>query len=159
MTMTVDVRGDEALLRKLEPNGLLGPALRGLMQDAALVVEGEAKRRAKPHSVDTGRLANSIQSQVESRAVPLHASVFTKLEYARAAEFGRGPGRMPPVEPIEDWARRHGSPGLGFVIARAIGRRGTRGIRYMREGAEAAKGKFPALVAKAAQEIKQRWQR
>jgi hypothetical protein len=53
-------------------------------------------------------------------------------QYAVVVHEGRRAGaRMPPVDVIRAWAQRHGiDPGAAFPIARAIGRRGTRPLKY-----------------------------
>lgn len=56
--------------------------------------------------------------------------------YGRAVRGGRRPGRMPPVEALIPWVRAklHVSEarvrGVAFVVARAIGRRGTKPNPY-----------------------------
>ena len=58
------------------------------------------------------------------------ATVGNALEYARAIESGRRPGRMPPVEPIRYWVENKlglqlpESRGVAFAIARNIAKRG-----------------------------------
>jgi hypothetical protein len=55
------------------------------------------------------------------------------VNYARYVEEGRRPGRMPPPAALEGWARRKtGSISAAFLIARAIGRRGTRPQPYLK---------------------------
>ena len=52
-------------------------------------------------------------------------------------EEGRKPGTMPPVEPLERWARRKlGVRGLGFVIARSIARKGIAPRRFFARAIE-----------------------
>lgn len=52
-------------------------------------------------AVDTGALLNSIHVEMEGDAV----IVGSNLEYAPHVEFGTRP-HFPPLEPIEEWARR-----------------------------------------------------
>lgn len=77
----------------------------------------------------TGNLRRSIQKKPST---PTRGLVTVGEKYGAAVEFGRKPGAMPPVEPLERWAKvKLGQSGLGFVIARKIGRSGTKAQPYM----------------------------
>lgn len=68
---------------------------------------------------------------------------FNAPAYWKWAENGRGPGKMPPINVIEDWiTRRKITPrsntktpmstrSLAFLIARKIGREGTEGSHFL----------------------------
>jgi len=155
--LKVKIIGLEQLTKKLQADHLLGPPIKKAMQKSMLFVEGEARKGAKPHAVDTGELARSIKSSLGPEAVPLSAKVFTNKIYALPAEFGRKPGKMPPVDAIAGWVRRHGIGVPPFVIARAIGRRGTKGIFYMKKAAEAGQKKIPGFFKEAASAIEKIW--
>lgn len=50
-------------------------------------------------------------------------------DYVQWIENGRRSGKMPPLEPIEKWCKRHGinaSPSVLFAIRRMIGNEGIR---------------------------------
>jgi hypothetical protein len=72
------------------------------------------------------------------------------LDYALWAEKGRGPGKWPPRAPIELWVRRKlgisppESHQVAFLVARAIGRRGTKGAHMAEKGLSAVKGVIEA---------------
>lgn len=91
----------------------------------------------------TSRIKNDIRENLTANGTSntgnLRRSVFVdKAEhdigvvgvgerYGGAVEYGRPAGRMPPVDPIERWARtKLGKPGLGWPIAMKIKQRGTR---------------------------------
>lgn len=78
--------------------------------------------------VDEGRLRSSTTWQLGHDARGLVARVGTPVEYALVVHEGRRPGqRPPPSAAIAGWLRRNGAdPRLAFVVARAIGQRGTR---------------------------------
>jgi hypothetical protein len=124
-----------------------------------LYVQGEARKGAKPHSVDTGETARSIEAQLAPGPTPLSATVFTRKLYAPAVEFGRRPGKQPPVDAIAPWVRRHGIDAPAFVIARAIGRRGTQGLFFMRQAAEAGRRRIGDFLRASAREMQTRWPR
>jgi hypothetical protein len=106
--------------------------------------------------VDLGvlRASGRVQSPVYT-----DRSVTVTLSYGGAASAyavyvheGIGPavGRpafMPPVEPFEEWARRHGMEGMGFVIARAVGMRGLKPTKYLERPFLNYAGTLPSAFA------------
>jgi len=140
---------DKGLQRDLKRFGERGnKAVRMAMEQSLQMIADEAKRNTP---VDMGRLMSSIGTttkegiyEVKGLGVDVVGRVGSRVIYAPYVEMGRKPGAtMPPVWAIEEWARRHGMAGLGFVIARAIGRRGIKG-RHMLENA--AKNKAEQVV-------------
>ena len=92
----------------------------------------EVKKEARS---DTGTARSRVGSEITRTAgseiigkVGISGSDATEVPYGPyALEYGRLPGRMPPPEKLEEWAiRKQLGPGLGFIIARAIGRRGVK---------------------------------
>ena len=84
--MKVILNGEEQLIERLE--GLVDiQKLERAMAKAALYVEGEAKKKAPR---DTGELANSITSKVETSGSEVTGTVFTPLYYAPYVEYGTG---------------------------------------------------------------------
>ena len=89
-----------------------------VMRDAKLNLRGSGGRNSR---VDTGRLIDSITTRVSKNV----GIVGTNVEYAPYIEFGTS-AHFPPVAALEEWAqRKFRKKGIGFVIARAISRRGT----------------------------------
>ena len=90
--------------------------------------------------VNTGALRAAMTTDIVSSPVSLVGSVMNPLIYAWPVERGRQPGRMPPVSAIELWVvRKLGiqspeSRGVAYVIARAIGKRGTAGAGMFWKG-------------------------
>lgn len=157
----VEIRGQRRIMRKLAPQYLLGGPVADLVNRLATWVQREARKGAKPHPGDRGELARSIRTDLASTREPLgsmSAKVAPRKSYAWPVEKGRLPGRMPPSDVIADWLRRHGSdPRLGFVVARAIGRRGTKGLHYMENALKAGRSKAREFAPAAARAIGQRW--
>lgn len=80
--------------------------------------------------VDLGGAIGSLKPEMVSPTLPwLIGQVGSDLEYMGNLEFGRAAGStMPPINAIDVWAeRKTGESGLGFVIARSIGRHGIEG--------------------------------
>lgn len=160
--MTIDFDGMRKLLDAMDDDVLRTP-IRKLLQKSAFEVEKEAKKRAP---VDTGLLRSSITTSIDFRPVPTFASVGTNVHYAPYMEFGtgllaegepaKGGRHYPPASALDRWATRHGFPeeGGGFLVARAIGRRG--GLeprRYLTGGAKVASKRFPKFINTAAEDI------
>lgn len=120
------MRGEDKIIASFAaaPQVLASIATDAIETSAKLVKQRSRRIAGSPPIVNTGELARGIDFQMQSR---LSARVGADTKYSPFVEFGRGAGRMPPVAPIERWARtKLGKSGLGFAIARKIGRRGTK---------------------------------
>lgn len=102
----------------------------------------------------TGHYAQGWQTTVTGHALQeLTGKVTNACGYAVYVEYGRGPGKPPPLEPIMLWAKRKGLAAeerelrsVAFLIARAIGRRGTI-ARFMQGGVGPAGARVVAETA------------
>lgn len=87
-----------------------------------LGITGEALLRAVAPVGPTKEYRNQITHEIQGDRL----TVLSRARHRVQVEDGRRPGRMPPPLAI---ARRLGIPvGQAFVVARAIGRRGTKGL-------------------------------
>lgn len=163
-----EVRVDSAKIHRLEDRlgGATGGSifeveLRHALEDTLLDMEAVARRRAKPHTVDTGTTARAIESRIYRGGRGLEGKLFTRQIAARAIEFGRRPGgKMPPSAPIADWVRRHRLPPTAvFLIRRKIARRGTTGLFFMRAAAEQAQQSIKKYADRAFLAIQASWGR
>ena len=103
--------------------------MRTAMQRSVLTVEADAKREV---DVDTGDLRRSITSEVAVSPGQVVGKVVSNKPHARAREFGRPPGKMPPKGVLVDWLRRHGIPEeMEYVIRRKIAVSGSPGKPYL----------------------------
>lgn len=160
---------------KAEPFGHLSkPDLRQLsgafgrfLNRVAITIQGYARKRAP---VDTGRLRNSIGIEIDSSIPPIWAKIGTNVNYARPMEYGTGKlsddpasahaAHFPPSGALDVWAKRHGIAGGGFVVARAIGRRGgLKPRRYLRGGLADSRGAIAGFVQQLDSDVKAIWQR
>lgn len=134
--VTIDTRQLDALIADF-PH-LTSAAVEELdkaLTQALAVAETEVIARTP---VNFGLLRQSWQTtQTHTSPTAAMGAVVSNWPYAAAVEYGRKPGKMPPVDAIELWVRRKlqisddkRARSVAFVIARAIGRRGTVG-RYM----------------------------
>lgn len=123
---------------------LLAIEIHRALQISTLAIEADARRGAPQ---DTRRLHSSINSRVEGTYPNLIGVVGPSVRYGANVEFGRrAGGKMPPVDALLGWVRRHtpaGSlpragqsrdrylRGRAFALARAIQRRGIRPQPYL----------------------------
>jgi len=96
-------------------------ATRDAMTTSLVLLEADQRRNV---AQDTRRLMGSINHTITGSGGNLTGRVGPSVRYAYWVEHGRKPGRPPPTDAIAGWARRHGAN--PFVVARAIGRHGTR---------------------------------
>lgn len=77
----------------------------------------------------TGELEGSVSGTATDSKVEIRSNSYGDI----VLEYGRRPGKFPPVEPLERWAMLHGmDKGAGYLIARKIAQRGTE--KYRRGG-------------------------
>ncbi len=139
----ITINGLDKLLSKL--NGMerqvIDPEIRTFLTTATGIIAREAQQRAPK---DTGGLANDFTTSVSGYTGHI-------LNYNRAArpmEYGTGllseapdskhSRHFPPPAALDDWAQRHGFPN-GFIVARAIYRRGGLAPRKFLRGAVESK--------------------
>ena len=139
----LDTSEIEALIREIPGfNFTIFAEMRKGMKEALDVLHAEITGRTP---VNTGALRQSIQPVIRGRAPSFVGEVGTPLVYGWPVERGRKPGKMPPIDAIELWVNRklglEGSEarGVAYLIARTIGRRGTRGEAMFFRGTEASR--------------------
>ena len=157
MSVEFDPEWARFMLRLRTSARVMAQEQRQAMQAALLLVERDARANSPQ---DTRRLLGSIthainQTPTAAGNIVLEGRVGPSVRYGAPVEFGRRPGRMPPPDALLGWVRRHWSPrgttaragrarnrawgaregelrSAAFVLARAIGRRGTPAQPYMR---------------------------
>jgi|SRR5262245_3484470 len=128
-----------------EINVTLSPALESLPARLDRAIERaheqsgrETVNELRGGILDAGAVASfsglrSIEKQFTERGAIKAWLVGSQLNYAPFAfEYGRRPGKQPPVEAILKWMAFKGIPGdrgTAFIIARAIGKHGVRARR------------------------------
>lgn len=112
------------------------------MNEALAVLEEQIAGRVP---VNSGFLRSSIGTNLYGEDMAIRGEVVSIASYGAAVEYGRKPGKMPPVAAIELWVRRKlginndkEARSVAYVIARAIGRRGTVGAHMFQLGMSAA---------------------
>jgi hypothetical protein len=144
MSITVRLEGAKELQAGLRAApATLASETRTAMEASLLLVEGTARTLAPK---DTGRLGGSITHSIAGGGASLTGRVGPSVAYGLFVEKGRRPGRMPPVDAVASWARRHGiNP---FVLARAIGRRGTKARPFLEPAYRQNAGKIIELFGR-----------
>lgn len=85
---------------------------------------------------------------------------FNAPEYWKYANYGRQPGKMPPVSAIEEWITRRrivpesntSTPNvtsLAYVIARKIGKEGTIGTNFLEKSLDEQKEYWMSTISSA----------
>lgn len=120
---------------------LLGKAASEFANQAVSTVKRDYLSGGGDHlNVQTGRLRSSIRYLLAEGEKEISTTFGSDVPYAAAWEFGRKAGSMPPSGPLATWARRNlgvkGSEAksVGFLIARAIARRGQKAKPFLEPG-------------------------
>jgi phage gpG-like protein len=134
--------------------------LRRALTASLLMIEADAKRNVRQ---DTRRLGGSINHEITGAYPNLIGRVGPSVQYGVFVEFGRKPGRMPPVNALLGWVRRHAASGSlpraganrdrilynrAFALARAIGRRGIPPRPFMGPAYRRNEGAITALFGR-----------
>ena len=147
MELNYTIEGLDELVKKLEPNQLLGTGLNKFFNKAALETEARVKEKTP---VDMGRLRADINHEIDSAAVPQWARIGTNTAYAPFVEYDTKP-HFPPIDAITPWADRHGID--PFLVALAIAKKGTKGAHMFEQGLEAASSRFSEFASELGNDI------
>jgi hypothetical protein len=114
------------------------------LTSAGLRVRNAARESLKRQKrVDSGELQASISEPRRVQGEEVAFDVIAQESYGIYVEYGRGPGKQPPPDVLLAWVKRRlGLEGAeaksaAFLIGRSIGKTGTPGAYFLREGAEA----------------------
>lgn len=157
---TLQVRGTKELHATLAAMGAQAPQAAG----AALFIEGErimaASKPLVPVDMGPLRASGHVQPPVVSAGRVSVAIGYggSGSEYAVFVHEGTGPavGRpafFPPMDAIEGWVRRNLAPpedevrSVTFLVARAIGQRGLRPLKFLERPLNAAKSGMAGRLA------------
>ena len=143
--LRTEIHGLKEAQAKMEQvvKDLNGAPYLNAMRDATLLVTRDAKINAP---VDTGRLRASITPEVKQRWRRVEGVVGSNVKYAPYVELGTRP-HWPPPGALATWARRHGID--EFLVQRAIGRRGTKAVEFLKRAFEDNSERIVALLGHA----------
>ena len=146
-----ELKGADDVARKL---GKIKGPIRPLVQRVIMRGKNTAKNAAKPHSGDTGAVANAIRSRIAPGEMPAEGRVYTNIPAAQRIELGRKAGDRPALNLMKRWASRHGIPtNKAFELAESIESRGSTGVGFMQKGAEKITEAMSEELAQATREI------
>lgn len=83
-------------------------------------------RRAYREQGYTGLFGNTAKFLFHRHKAELFAPRYTQYML-----YGRRPGKMPPLEPIQLWMERYNIPGNPWGVAKKIARYGTKGNNFL----------------------------
>jgi hypothetical protein len=142
MPIHVIVRGAQEIARKFGNRPARAAMWQNELEEETTLLKATAEANS---ATFTGDLRRSWEGRAISTGTSLLAAVGSPLEYAPYVEEGRKPGRQPPPDAIEAWvARRGGSSGAAFMLARSIAARGTQPKRML---GDAVDHTLPARLA------------
>ena len=142
------------------------------LNDFGKVIIDNYKSQLEAEQMNNGELYRTISYSVSTGTGGWVISV-SLADYWKYVEYGRRPGKMPPVSAIENWINvkqiiphsmtlKSGKtviptiPQLSFLIARSIGRRGIAPKPLFQKSFEAAKKQFIQVIKDAiTQDIKE----
>lgn len=161
----ITIKGLDKLIKKARRDVILAEPLRDFFKRAVVIVQRNVKRRTP---VDRGGLRNNVYTEVDNSRIPTWGKIGTNEKYAKPVEFGTGllsdapdSGRrryFPPPAALDLWASRHGIPGGGYAVARAIYLRGgTKPVRMFREGLKASQPEIAQQLQGAKASMEKRW--
>jgi hypothetical protein len=129
---------------------------RGLIRGSARAVNILQQATEDAKSFDRGEYKRGWKATVEDRS----ARVFNAAPHAVFVEYGRRPGRMPPVDVLARWAGRKGLAGkgrgkaeravsIGWAIAKTIAKHGLKGRFVFRKSLRAIREAMTFELKKA----------
>jgi hypothetical protein len=138
MKVSIKLKGMDALMKELERQKSKTAGVKAEVLYSALQIKTQAQDNARAlKAIDTGNLRNSIIAETTPNG--LSAEIGSPFPYAPYVEFGTRP-HFPPMEALEDWARKHKIP--VFLVARAIAKRGLPARPYLNPAFFSIEGEF-----------------
>jgi hypothetical protein len=100
-----------------------------VINEMAIAIQTQAQDNVRAlGAVDNGQLRQSITVDTVSRG--FGAEIGPEEPYGLYIELGTRK-HFPPVQPLEEWAHRHGMDGAGYAIAKKISKRGTQARPFL----------------------------
>lgn len=138
MKVKITLKGMDALMKEIERQKSKTALIKQEVLASALDIKSQAQDNARAlKAIDSGNLRNSIIAETTRNG--LSAEIGSPLPYAPYVEFGTR-AHFPPMEALEDWARKHKIP--VFLVARAIAKRGLPARPYLNPAFFSIEGEF-----------------
>lgn len=116
-----------------------------VLDDITAMLESDVVVRTPAGVGGAAGLRGSIEGTVTEMRGVATGIVGTAIPYGEVIEYGRKPGKFPPTGPLELWVRRKlgvngdKAPGVAFLVARKIAKKGFKGAHMFSEAWEADK--------------------
>ena len=78
-----------------------------------------------------GEFGQTAHFEIDTTSAKNPAAILHTPAYTPFLLYGRGPGKMPPLEPIESWMEAKGLTGSSFAIRKHIADFGTPGNDFL----------------------------
>lgn len=125
--ITVQIKGIEKLQDAIKRYPVIATQnINSAIRKSLGQVERSATQKAPK---DMGQLKGNWRTEMGT----LRGSLASGMDYALFVHDGTRP-HFPPIEAITPWANRHGIP--PFLVARAIARKGTKAVPFLRDALE-----------------------
>lgn len=154
---------DNLSKKRLNNNRWMAAAITTAMRQAGLAVQRESVILAP---INTGGLRQSITVELgQDKPYPLSVIIGPSVKYGRFVEFGRKPGKAPPISAIEPWVRlklkvaRPRSLRVAYLVARSIAKHGVKAKPFMEPGRKKALPAIDAIFARLRQDLAKAWGR
>jgi len=118
LEISVKLTGSEAVMKLLRNKGdKINDAMVEAITHGAMAIIGDAKKNCP---VDTGRLRNSITSEIKKNSGSIVGKVGTNVKYAPHVEYGFKK-HLAPIG--NEWLTKHGFPKSkkGFLFVKSSG--------------------------------------
>ncbi len=153
-TVKLSIEGIDKLLKKLEPDKLIGTTARRVLGKAGYLMRAEAKKAASsgrpgPFRL-TGNLRNRIWMKLDKAKIPLWVKVFPVAPHAHLVEKGhkQQPGRYVPVLGMKRIGKGEGKG--KYRISQGVGARlvatQVKGYPFMIPTFEKMKGRLDGIL-------------
>lgn len=160
LVISFDDHGLAALYR--EAPAMIDHEMNLAMNVAVQHLEGSVVKFT-PRGAGPVHLYQTITSQVRGTGVEITGEVFSTDVPVKVAsvEDGRSPGKMPPWGPgssLALWVERKagGDSSAAFLIARAIGRRGTQGAHMFQKAFDSSRSEIEQMLERVAEDLVRR---
>lgn len=91
---------------------------------AGLIISRMDKNMIQADAIASGELRNSLNYKVVEKMEGYQVQILA-ADYFEYVEYGRRPGKIPPINKIKEWCRYRGIPQqAAFPIAKKIGKFG-----------------------------------
>jgi len=152
---------DKLTKKRLNDNKWMADAIERALRQSGLAVQAEAVILAP---INTGALRQSITTVVDERPpFPLWVEVGPSVNYGRYVEFGRKPGKMPPVSALEPWVRTKLKPknprAVAFLIARKIAREGVAAQPFLQPAFKKAEPAIKGILNRLGIDLWKAWKK